>query len=314
MSTTAQPKTTVKDVEIVRKGTQIILPIINGKPMAYDEAIEWLKRKRDEDERDVGIHHELHFSPLDGAVAFHRALAHKYGWAELVPIPGFWGDTPPTMIGVPVSPTEKIQVPWGRVQVPGISGFLQTGIAAEPTPRFVINGKVKQKHAADVKELVDLTEMFLRTQSIYKGQAIKVSFEWQREGEDFDPSAHCPKFMRLEGVNEDDLIFGDEVQNALDIGLFTPIQYAEACRQYHVPLKRGVLLYCPYGVGKTLTANVTALKATRNKFTFVYLDDVRDLKKGLQFAAQYAPAVVACWLMMWTSPGCETVEPKSGEI
>ncbi len=287
-----KPKTTVKDVEVVRKGTQIILPVIDGKPMAYDEAIEWLRRKRDDDERDVGVHHELHYSPLDGAVAFHRALAHKYGWAANVPTPSWWGETPPTYIAVPTGVNEKTQVAWGRVQIPGIAGFLQTGIQAEPTPRFVINGRVKQKHAEDVKELVDLTEQFLKERSIYKGKSVKVSFEWQREGLNFDPNIHCPQFMRLDGTSENDLIFGNDVQNALDIGLFTPLEQAEACRRFHVPLKRGVLLYGPYGVGKTLTANVTALKANRTGFTFVYLDNVLDLKKGLQFAAQYAPAVL----------------------
>jgi transitional endoplasmic reticulum ATPase len=287
-SATKEVKTTVKDVEVVRHGTQIILP----PKMSYDEAIEWLKRKREDDERDVGIHHELHYSPLDGAVAFHKAMASKYGWAELVPTPGFFGSTPPTMIGVPVGVDQKIQVPWGRVQIPGIAGFLATSLAAEPTPRFVINGRVKQKHALEVKELVDLTEDFLRRESIYKSKAIKVSFAWQREGYDFDPSVHCPQFMRLEGTREDDLIFGEEVENAIRIGLFTPIEQAEACRRFHVPLKRGILLYGPFGTGKTLTANVTALKAIRNNFTFVYLESVLDLKKGLQFAAQYAPAVL----------------------
>ncbi len=285
-------KTTVKNVTIKYEGAQIILPIINGKPMSENEAIEWLKRKREENERDVGVHHELHYSPLDGAVAFHKAMASKYGWSHLVPTPGFWGETPPTMIGVPISPTEKTQVAWGRVQIPGIEGFLQTSMAIEPTPRFVINGKVKQKYAQEIKELVDLTEKYLREESIYKAKAIKVSFTWQREGRDFDPNEHCPKFMRLDGVNENDLIFGETVQNQLNIGLFTPIEQADACRKYHVPLKRGILLYGPFGTGKTLTASVTALKSERHGFTFVYLDNVLDLRKGLQFAAQYAPSVL----------------------
>jgi transitional endoplasmic reticulum ATPase len=284
----SQQATTVKNVEVVRQGTQIVIP----PKMTYDEAIEWCKRKRDEDEREVNVHHEIYFSPLDGAVAFHKALAAIYGWTELVPTPGFFGSTPPTMIGVPVGVNEKIQVPWGRVCVPGIHGFLQTGIVPEPTPRFIISGRTKQKHMEEVKAIVEKTEEILRTQSIYKGQAIKVSFEWQREGQSFDPSEHCPKFMRLEGVKVDDLIFGKEVSNALNIGLFTPIEQAEACRRYHVPLKRGILLYGPYGTGKTLTANVTALRAVQNKFTFIYLDNVLDLKKGLQFASQYAPAIL----------------------
>jgi transitional endoplasmic reticulum ATPase len=285
---TGEVKMTCKDVEILRSGKQIVLP----KDMSYDEGIEWLRRKREEDERDIGIHYEFHYSPLDGAVAFHRALAEIHGWAELVPTPGFFGPTPPTMIGVPISLTEKMQVPWGRVMIPGIEGHLQTGIQPEPTPRFVINGKVKQKNKEQVAAIAAKTEELLRTRSIYRGQAVKISFEWEREGKNFDPSEHCPKFMPLDGVAEDDLIFGSEVTNALKIGLFAPIEYSAACRRYKVPLKRGVLLYGPYGVGKTLTATVTALKGVKAGFTFLYLESVLDLKKGLQLAAQYAPAIV----------------------
>ncbi len=284
----AEIKMTCKDVEIVRSGKQIVLP----KDMSFDEGIEWLRRKREEDERDIGIHYEFQYSPMDGAVAFHRALADIHGWAELVPTPGFFGSTPPTMIGVPISLTEKMQVPWGRVMIPGVEGFLQTDYQDSPTPRFVINGRVKQKNKDQVAAIAEKTEEFLRNHSIYRGQAVKVSFEWERLRQPFSPSEHCPKFMPLSGVTETDLIFGKEVTNALKIGLFAPIEFSTACRKYKVPLKRGVLLYGPYGVGKTLTATVTALKGVKNGFTFIYLESVLDLKKGLQLASQYAPAIV----------------------
>ena len=271
MATQTAVKMTAKDVEIVHSGTQIVLP----KGMSYDESIEWLRRKREEDERDIGIHYEFHYSPMDGAVAFHRALAEIHGWAELVPTPGFFGSTPPTMIGVPISITEKMQVPWGRVMILGVEGFLQTGIQAEPTPRFVINGRVKQKNKEAVAAIAEKTEDLLRTRSIYRGQAVKISFEWEREGREFSPSEHCPKFMPLSGVNEDDLIFGSEVTNALKIGLFAPIEYSNACRKYKVPLKRGVLLYGPFGVGKTLTATVTAIKGIKQGFTLLRVNHFR---------------------------------------
>lgn len=293
MTTAAAPakgeiKMTCKDVEIVRSGKQIVLPV----GMAYDEGIEWLRRKREEDERDIGINYEFNYSPMDGAVAFHRALADIHGWAELVPTPGFFGPNPPVMKAVSVSLTEKTLVPWGRVMIPGVEGFLQTGIKPDPTPRFVINGRVKQKNKDQVAAIAERTEELLRTRSIYRGQAVKISFAWEREGREFDPSEHCPQFMPLDGVAEDDLIFGSEVTNALKIGLFAPIEYSAACRKYKVPLKRGVLLYGPYGVGKTLTATVTALKGVKAGFTFLYLESVLDLKKGLQLASQYAPAIV----------------------
>lgn len=288
-------KTKINNINVIHEGAQIILPLVDGKPMDYDEACRWMQRKRDEENQEVGVRHDLECQPLDGAVAFQKAMAKKYGWTSLVPIPGFFGDRPPVMIGVAISATETIQVPMGRIEVPGVSGYLETHFHDD---KFLIVGKVKQKDAHQINEIVALTKKFLREESIYKGKAIKMDFAWKREDEngerqkDFNPMNDAPRFMELSGTKDDDLIFGDKVLDAIQIGLFTPIEQSEACRKYGVPLKRGVLLYGPYGTGKTMTAYVSALKAQRHGWTFIYLDSARDLKHGLEFAAKYAPAVL----------------------
>ena len=86
-----------------------------------DDGIEWLRRKKVEDERVVAINEQIDV-PLDGAYAFHKAIANKYGFAGLIPTPGSGVRKPPAMIGVSVSPTETVQVPLGTVQIPNIDG------------------------------------------------------------------------------------------------------------------------------------------------------------------------------------------------
>lgn len=276
------------------RGDKIVLPEVNGEPMAYDMAIRWIQRKATEEDEIIGIHVNFPGAPLDGLVAFHRAMAEKFGWTSLVPTPSFFGSKPPVMVGVPVGPGKTLQAPLGRMRVPGIEGCLQSHLKVDENPAFVIAGEVKRKYQPQVDEIIAATRKFLKEQSIYKGQAVRVSWEWQRNHCDFDVFANAPKYMELDPSLESTLIFGDKVANDLDIGLFTPIEQSAACRKYGVPLKRGVLLYGPYGTGKTLTANITAIKARRNNWTFVYLDSVLDLKQGLQFAQLYAPSVVFC--------------------
>jgi transitional endoplasmic reticulum ATPase len=290
-----------KDVAFIREGQKVIIP----PEMTWDEIAFWAARRKSEDERVVSVHEELPYSPMDGAVAFYRALADIYGWVDLVPT-GWWQD-PPAMIGVMIGPDERMQVPWGSMKVQGIEGVLGTGMQEKPVPRFLIHGEVKYKSLPQVQAIVARTLKFLKEKSIYKGKAVKISYEWQRQGIRFDASIHCPQFMRLNGVSEDDLIFGEEVQTALEIGLFTPIAYADAMRKFKVPLKRGVLLHGPFGTGKTLTANITAIKAVKAGFTFIYLDNVLDLKKGLEFAAQYGP--VSFLLRTSTGPSMVNAQP-----
>lgn len=281
-------------VDVIHEGTRITLPVINGQPMTYREGIHWLQRKEKEENEEVAIHHEFRCSPLDGMVALQRALSEIYGWVNCIPTPGFFGDTPPKMIGVAVGPDESIQVPFGRIQVPGVTGYFQTQIKTNENPAFVMSGETQRKYLPQIQKIVELVREKLRKESIYKGKAVKVSWEFLRQGRSYDPMVDCPQFMALDPSLEASLIFGDRVAKDLSIGLFTPIEQSEACRKYGVPLKRGVLLYGPYGTGKTLTANITAIKAGRNGWTFVYLDSVLDLKLGLQFAQAYAPAVVFC--------------------
>jgi SpoVK/Ycf46/Vps4 family AAA+-type ATPase len=54
----------------------------------------------------------------------------------------------------------------------------------------------------------------------------------------------------------------------------------------------GILLAGDPGVGKTLTAYVTAKKAVDHGWTFVYLSHAADLANGIRFALQYAPCVL----------------------
>lgn len=286
-----------KDVEVVRSSD--VMQIMIPAKMPLREAIQWLQRKDEQEDKVVALRFEFVCYPLDGVVSFREALAEIYGFVSDVDIPGdfFSPDRPPQMIGVPVGPGKIRQVPWGRLQVPGVYGHLQTMMEATPTPKFILIGQTKQRHLGEIAKIVEKTQENLKTKSIYKGKAVRVDLSWMREFDpgthDFQPVEYAPQFaIPTDTVNQDDLILSPEVQNDLELGLWTPIEYPTYVREVGTSLKRGVLLAGEPGVGKSLTAYVTAKKAVENGWTFIYLTHPTDLARGFQFAGMYAPAVL----------------------
>jgi SpoVK/Ycf46/Vps4 family AAA+-type ATPase len=282
-------KKTFNNVGVTRGGEQIIIP--DG--MSFQQAIDWLERREAEENQNVGIMEQVEGYPLDGALAFMKALQRRFGWVNLVPTPGFFGDQPPTMVGVEVGPNEVVQVPWGRIQIPGVSGYVQTSVGfKDGKPLFVLAGEVKQKHKGVLSEIAQTTREIVKNESIYRGKAIRVSFPAEYNPLNFSPLDHCPKFMDTTATKVEELIFPEDVATLVNTALFTPIERTALCRKHRVPLKRGILLEGPYGTGKTKTAEVTAKKCVENGWTYIYVADVNQLQQAIQFARQYSPAVI----------------------
>ena len=284
----AKKEVSVGKVDMVREGTQIILPA----KMGLRTAIKELERQAEQEEMEVNIMELIPGFPLDAAHAFVQALAQQFGWVNALPTPGFFGPTPPTMIGLQVDPDgTTVQIPWGKIGIPGLSGALQTGIQfVDNRPTFCIGGTIKQKDKELVNGIAKMTKDYLREHSIYKGKAIRVKFA--TDPKKFSPLDHQPKFIATSDVRPDELVFSKDVDKQVRINIWTPIQALAAVKAAKVPLKRGVLLYGRYGVGKTLLASVTARMSVMAGVTFMDLEDSRQLPQAVQFARMLGGMVV----------------------
>jgi transitional endoplasmic reticulum ATPase len=279
-----------RKIDVEFHGDKFIIP----HDMDYDEAIEALARQRDEENTDVSIQEMVNAFPLDGAVAFQKALKEKYGWANLVPTPGFFGSSPPTMVGVEIAFGQTLQIPWGRCIVPKVDGTLSTGWRMEnDMPVFNLTATVKRRHEKNVAEIAKRVREIVATESIYRGQAVKLNFR-DTDGErryEFSPT-FAPKFIDLKKYAGQEIVYSSETQRMIETNLFNPVQHTERCRKNGIPLKRGILLEGRYGTGKTLTAHRLAQICVQNGWTFLYVEDVRDLDLALAFAKLYSPCVL----------------------
>lgn len=282
-----------KTVGLVREGTKIVLP----PDMSIREAVIWLTRLEAEEELEIAIDEEIEAFPMEGAFAFAKAISRTYGFSGLVPTPGWFGrKNPPTLVSIEVGINQTEQVPWGRVEVPNIAGYLETGTCKKDGRLiFRIGGVTRQKSVQAVKDLAALTRELVRTESIYRGHAIRVAFPARagddEEDEKFNPR-DCPRFVDTSAFLADELILSDDIQQAITTSLFTPIEHTQKCRDYEIPLKRGILLEGDYGVGKTFAANVAARKCVENGWTAIYINRAADLEPAIHFARSYQPALI----------------------
>lgn len=279
------PRTKVALIE--KLGDKLIIP----EKMTAKEALDLLKRRMDYEQEEVIVEEEFNVFPWDGAVALHRYLTRKYGWAQAIPTPGFFGPNPPKLQMVDIDHNKKMQVVWGRIELPNVKGFLQTGFGQKNGQYvFKLSAKVLRESEATVQALYEEVRAETDTFSIYRGKALKIRFR-DDKGQKLEMPE--PKFLDALAVDEEQLVYSDAVMRAIETSLFTPIKRVNDCIMNGISLKRGVLLGGTFGTGKTLGAFVAAKMAVQAGVTFLYVPRADELSDAIVFAKQYqSPACV----------------------
>jgi transitional endoplasmic reticulum ATPase len=297
----AVPETHV--AEIVHHGEKLILP----EGMTIQKAIDLLYRRAEYLETDVAINEKFDVFPFDGAFGLSQVIIERYGWAQGVPIQQMFGEKKPEVYKVAISPTEKVDVPWGRFELPNIKGFLETGLDQQHGRAvFTLSAVVKRKYEPTIRGLFDELRAWLREHSLYRGKAIKIRFR-----DDAGEPVWMPEvtFMDVKEAYPEKLLLNDDLSASLNANLFTPISRVDDCLQNGIKVKRGVLMAGKYGTGKTLAATVAAHLAEKHEVTYVYTPRAEELGDAIAFAKQYqSPAcVVFCEDIDRTVQGERTV-------
>jgi transitional endoplasmic reticulum ATPase len=280
-----QAKKGIRDViDVRRHGDAIVIP--EGLTLERVDAVIHARIEYENQEFVPVAEIDAPFV-FEVAYALNQVLTEKFGWANSVPTPGFFGDKPPQMLSVPTGPRQTVQVPWGRFKLPNIGdGFLQSGVTEKDDGRIVfqLTGKVKRIYEPVVNELVEAIKEHVRNSSLYRGKAFRVKL-FDVHGERLPMPE--PEFIELDPSVVNELVLPKSTSDSVETNIFTPIEQTARVVKHGIPLKRGILLAGPFGTGKTMIATATANRAVKNGWTYVEAKDIRELAEVVRLARQY---------------------------
>lgn len=253
------------------------------KNTTYEAAIDTFERKRAEANERHRFSRVFPYRPNDGAYATGQVMKELFGITvgRATPLP-FGMSRPPELLSIDIGYKKKAEVPWGEVEIPALKGAVaQLGATRHKTHGVVFELSVEspKKHRKEIERFFDAVDAYLLTNSIYRGKALM--------------GAEDLTFMNLSNFDPRQIVFSDEANTQLDGAVMGLLRHPEAYRAANIPLKRAVLLYGPYGTGKTSFGQMAAIEAVKNNWTFLSAQAGKEsLRDVFTTARLYGPAVV----------------------
>lgn len=270
----------VQDDALTFEGSKFILP--SSMAGRVGDAIRYLKDWERSQEAEFEFDRIFPYRPYDGAAAFDRAMNRVFGTSGIgTAIRTFFGDIKPEFVTIDIGFGETAQVPWNRVDFAPLQAafYLLDAHTPDKGVCFRLNVEAPKKYRRHIEAFFQVVDEELRLRSIYKGKAIT--------------AAEHPGFLNARTIDRSRVIYSDSVIAQLDANIWSLIRYPDVMRRVGLPLKRQVLLYGPYGTGKTLAGLLTAQEAEANGWTYIQVRSGEDdLYTALKTAEMYAPAVV----------------------
>lgn len=176
------------------------------------------------------------FHPGDAGVCFMRLLRRMFGFVSMDGTPTFFGTRPPQMFNVRtgVGPSDMEPMVFGEISVPGLGETVSMQIQIDfsrKTPCLMIKGSCENRHLAGVTSVLSALKRELPALSIYRGKAVKVSWQWQRDGTDYSITEHAPQFLDLSRGDYSRIVLTAEAQRQVAANLVLPIKNREEWRR-----------------------------------------------------------------------------------
>ena len=247
----------------------------SSKP--YGEIVTFLENEIRDSTRMTKFKHTIHCFRSDGIYQLHRAIEDVLGATQVQDKKAGMSDpsTAVDTIDVILADGRRVKVPYGKIDLPsmGEDAFININYHYD-LKVMLITGECQFKFQGLVDTVIAKTINYLKTDSIYRNQALVV---------DSAINHGQPEVLDLFGIDSELMILSEKT--TYDLGpIKARLLHADRCKEKGIPLKYGALLAGPYGTGKTLLAFKLGKEATENNWSFIYLRSPELLAETLRMA------------------------------
>lgn len=264
---------------VIRKQGDRSSGITIPRSMSYSAAASALERQARAEMETVNFEYLVdNMHGFEAAIAVKRVLAEYYGIDYASPTPGMFGDIPPEEYRVPVTPDTYDTAIIGQFVTAEFTVRTRL-IQRDDLCRLMITCEIpnKDKHKAEL-----FAQRVSQQTPCWTGQIIT----YQANSDTFEmPVLVAPYFTT------DNIALNPDESAGLQLFL-DQIQHHGRLADLGIPFKRGVLLYGPYGTGKTLAGACAMSACVESGITVMQIRDWSRILPMVQQARDYGPTMI----------------------
>lgn len=241
--------------------------VIDDDSKTYSEILKYIDNEIKESTRIVNFQYQVFCFREDGAFALNRAVEEIHGFSTQKDRENMSGKNPPEMMDIRFADGTRKKVPFGVINLPslGKDAYLQMDYDYNRRELLLV-GQCEKRFVRLMDSIVERTKQIVETDSIYRGQAIKLASS---------TDGSSPEFIDLSSIDKVPVFLTPDARFST-MAIEARIEKTEECIKRGIDLKFGVLLEGSFGTGKTLYAFKLARKAIQNGWSFIYCQKPED--------------------------------------